>query len=215
MLIAARNGFAVGKSLPYDAEVEYLESTGTQYIDTGCDMAVDGAIECGYRMSSLSYVMQFGQSGIRLQQGGTIYNRFSFGFLDDLKRSIWLADRYNELNRNEDNNWNTVRMDAVTGKCGYNGATATYSHNWNPQAVGLSSFYLFGTRNTVGVIERIGHVQISFMRMWKNGILIRDLTPVRFTNEQGQSEGAMYDRVSGELFRNAGTGAFTIGPDKS
>lgn len=38
---------------------------------------------------------------------------------------------------------------------------------------------------------------------------------VRFTNEQGVSEGAMYDRVSGQLFRNAGTGAFTIGPDKS
>ena len=35
MLIAARNGFMAGKRLPYDAEVEYLESTGTQYVDTG------------------------------------------------------------------------------------------------------------------------------------------------------------------------------------
>ena len=42
-----------------------------------------------------------------------------------------------------------------------------------------------------------------------------DIVPVRFTNELNQSEGAMYDRVSGQLFRNAGTGAFTIGPDKS
>jgi hypothetical protein len=41
-----------------------------------------------------------------------------------------------------------------------------------------------------------------------------DLISVRFTNEQGVSEGAMYDRVSGAMFRNAGTGAFTIGPDK-
>ena len=41
-----------------------------------------------------------------------------------------------------------------------------------------------------------------------------DSIPVRFTNEQGVSEGAMYDRVSGALFRNAGTGAFVIGPDK-
>lgn len=37
--------------------------------------------------------------------------------------------------------------------------------------------------------------------------------PVRFTNALGQSEGAMYDRVSRKLFRNAGTGTFTIGPD--
>ena len=37
-MIAARQiafGKAAGKRLPYDAEVEYLESTGTQYIDTG------------------------------------------------------------------------------------------------------------------------------------------------------------------------------------
>lgn len=27
--------------------------------------------------------------------------------------------------------------------------------------------------------------------------------------------GYMYDRVSGELFGNAGTGAFVIGPDKT
>ena len=41
------------------------------------------------------------------------------------------------------------------------------------------------------------------------------MLPVRFTNESGVLEGAMYDRVSGQLFRNAGTGAFIIGPDKT
>ena len=35
MLVAARTGAWSGKRLPYDAEVEYLESTGTQWIDTG------------------------------------------------------------------------------------------------------------------------------------------------------------------------------------
>jgi hypothetical protein len=35
-----------------------------------------------------------------------------------------------------------------------------------------------------------------------------DLIPVRFTNELGVSEGAMYDKVSGQLFRNQGTGSF-------
>lgn len=42
---------------------------------------------------------------------------------------------------------------------------------------------------------------------------VRDMIPVRFTNEQGVSEGAMYDRVSGQLFRNSGTGAFSFGTD--
>lgn len=42
-----------------------------------------------------------------------------------------------------------------------------------------------------------------------------DAIPVRFTNENGVSEGAMYDRVSGQLFSNAGTGEFIVGPDKT
>ena len=44
---------------------------------------------------------------------------------------------------------------------------------------------------------------------------VRDFIPVRFTNENGVSEGAMYDKVSDQLYRNAGTGAFVIGPDKT
>ena len=48
MLIAARNGFAVGKSLPYDAEVEYLESTGTQWIDTGVKIEKNDRMDCTF-----------------------------------------------------------------------------------------------------------------------------------------------------------------------
>ena len=43
--------------------------------------------------------------------------------------------------------------------------------------------------------------------------LVRDFIPVRFTNELGQTEGAMYDKVSGTLFRNQGTGTFRYGND--
>lgn len=51
--------------------------------------------------------------------------------------------------------------------------------------------------------------------MWAiDGTPLRDFIPVRFTNENNQSEGAMYDKVTKQLFRNKGTGNFTIGPDK-
>ena len=56
-------------------------------------------------------------------------------------------------------------------------------------------------------------VKIAYMQFFENGSLVRDFIPVRFTNELGQSEGAMYDKVSRQLFRNAGTGQFVIGPD--
>lgn len=47
----------------------------------------------------------------------------------------------------------------------------------------------------------------------RSGEKVLDMIPVRFTNELGQSEGAMYDRVSRKLFRNQGTGSFATGPD--
>ena len=58
-------------------------------------------------------------------------------------------------------------------------------------------------------------MKITSSKIYIDGVIARDFIPVRFTNEQGVSEGAMYDRVSGQLFRNSGTGAFTVGPDKT
>ena len=46
-----------------------------------------------------------------------------------------------------------------------------------------------------------------------DGELVRDFQPVRLTNVQGKSEGAMYDKISKEIFRNQGSGSFVIGPD--
>ena len=39
---------------------------------------------------------------------------------------------------------------------------------------------------------------------------VRDFIPVR-----KDGVGYMYDKISGQLFGNAGTGAFVIGPDKT
>lgn len=65
-------------------------------------------------------------------------------------------------------------------------------------------------------------------RLWQSGVLVRDYIPVRFTNELGQPEGAMYDRANPTvgmnpdgsartdgIYRNRGTGAFLYGPDKT
>jgi hypothetical protein len=43
-----------------------------------------------------------------------------------------------------------------------------------------------------------------------NDILVRDFIPVRVGNV-----GYMYDKVSGQLFGNSGTGNFILGPDKT
>jgi hypothetical protein len=74
---------------------------------------------------------------------------------------------------------------------------------------------LFGMGNSTGTgLYQASAVRIySFKASDSTGDLY-DLQPVRFLNENGQSEGAMYDKVSKQLFRNKGTGSFKIGPDK-
>lgn len=46
-----------------------------------------------------------------------------------------------------------------------------------------------------------------------DGVVVRDYVPVRI-GEGESAVGLMYDRVSGELFGNEGTGYFIVGPDK-
>jgi hypothetical protein len=83
----------------------------------------------------------------------------------------------------------------------------------NSNNIGNGLLYLFNRTSSLNQYPWNGKIYSA--KIWVESILVRDFITVRFTNELGQSEGAMYDRVSGQLFRNAGTGAFTIGPDKS
>ena len=71
---------------------------------------------------------------------------------------------------------------------------------------------IFRRNYSAGYGNLIG--RIYWLKISNGSVLVRDFIPVRFTNEQGVSEGAMYDHVSGQLFRNQGTGSFVIGPDK-
>ena len=50
--------------------------------------------------------------------------------------------------------------------------------------------------------------RLYYFQLWKAGKQILDLVPVRIGDE-----GFMYDKVSGKLFGNGGTGKFILGPD--
>ena len=52
--------------------------------------------------------------------------------------------------------------------------------------------------------------RVSLLRIYSNGVLVRDFIPVR----KG-TVGYLYDRVSGKLFGNAGSGDFVLGQDKN
>ena len=200
------------KPLPYDAEVEYLESTGTQYIDTyfkGSDV-LDFEIDA--LVSSEGARTFFGARSSYNGTGSRIYNLVSasdghFGFgLNGLwsrwpKLGIVVGDRFWAKKTG-----NTVIMS--------NGVSIEVNSEKFETPYEIELFAMSTvTQKRHGQEPLIGKIySVSFSTYGTN---IGDFIPVRFTNELGEAEGAMYDKVSGQLFRNAGTGAFIIGPDKT
>ena len=183
------------KLLPYDAEVEYLESSGTQWINIGYTKS-----QCPYFSLDIqpliTYVdkAMFGayNSGYSVQQYLGRWRWFDNGWtLTDIHVDI---TRTTNITKNA-NGW------FVDGEI-----TKTSSG-----LTGDLSLFLFGANANNASIHRSESLRVNQLSLFdKNSSLVADFIPIRKGNI-----GYMYDRVSGQLFGNAGTGAFVIGPDKT
>ena len=199
------------KLLPYDAEIEYLESTGTQWIDTAVQSS--DKVQFSVWVNTTNGDMKlFG-------------NSYYLGPWADIswRESVYRATSITQVAQT----WDTVTLEKSPKllTVSREGELFTASSWWaannaggiakNGTAVPLfahinSNGIKYGDNVVVGWGNPSFHLRISFFKAWSNGDLIRDLIPVRVG-----TVGYMYDRVSGELFGNAGTGAFIVGPDKT
>ena len=181
--------------LPYDAEVEYLESTGTQWIDTGYTKS-----QCPYFSLDVQPLItnvdsgMFGAytDGYTVQQYLGRWRWFDNGWtLTDIPVDI---TRTTNITKNA-NGW------FVDGEI-----TKTSS-----SLIGNSSLVLFGVNVYNSVNSGTKSLRVNQLSLFdKKSILVADFIPIRKGNI-----GYMYDRVSGQLIGNAGTGEFIIGPDKT
>lgn len=167
-----------GKKLP-DAEIEYLQSTGTQWIDTG------------YRSNNVDsfeiIIVTNGTSGYMGSDGNIQV---------DLRVSKELGKRTMMVTHSKN-----------TGPTTYvNGIAVRYEnfHTYNGYIITL--FALGTSSSAVGFYSSAA---VYSAQLIINNTLVRDFIPVRVGNV-----GYMYDKVSGKLFGNAGTGEFILGPDK-
>lgn len=174
--------------------VEYLESTGTQYIDMRISLTSDDIVYvkamCGNRNSVFGVV-----------ETGKMFNLTGSGANSIL--------RFGGSNRSVATSLNTV-YDFECGK----------DFKINGMSAGLRSDEFVGTGNCVMFARRGGSLisdylvgRIYYLSISRKGVHIKDFIPVRFVNELGENEGGMYDWVSGEVFRNNGQGSFVIGQD--
>ena len=222
MMIAARNAFLMsGAKLPYDAEVEYLESTGTQYIDTG----VIGGSATKVRIVAASPNSASIASLFGARQGSS--NRPSFGIWQRTNTNVGPAIRFDFNSATTDsvvgaNAWLANASNEVVKHGRYNLVNGAEVANNAAHSFSLSYPFFLLNINTNGVPTAYPFIgSLYACQIWDSGgVLIRDLIPVR-VGSGSSAVGYLYDRanptggpIGNGLYPNAGTGSFILGPDK-
>jgi hypothetical protein len=180
-----------GGTLPYDSKIEYLESTGTQWIDTG--------ILYQMRMTIIMSAMCTGN-----------YTKIQIFAAPSTEASWWFGNGNNGI----------IRCSA-SGNIGSSKVRTTITYTYGNNNGCLfgnetlikasrtvtptpSSIHLFSYNGEAPASARIYSCQIHDA---DNNVLA-DFIPVR----KG-TVGYLYDRMSKILFGNNGTGDFVLGPD--
>lgn len=190
--------------LPFDAEVEYLEGTGTQYIDTGKVLSSDGF---GY-----DAVLSFNSiANCQVFSGRVDANAGSAGSLSlFVVGGCWRFDYFGSSRPGPLVAINTdYAISLANNITTVNGVAIQTPMSANRQS-GATVYVFAGHRPAAwGGVEFYSSIKLFSLKIYQNGTVVLDFQPVR-----KDGVGYMYDQVSGQLFGNAGTGAFIVGPDK-
>ena len=182
-------------AMPYDAVISYIESSGTQYIDP--DVLSGNATDITMRMHIL-----VADANKRLV--GSSNTSFEYYLSSSSKLSV----RSNNAAKNSTKTpgtggQHTYRISNATNYFYYDSTSYSFTHNGTSYQ-GASLYLLIRpSASSTGINARLYSCTIK-----EGDTLLRNFIPVR-----KDGIGYLYDRVSGELFGNAGTGSFTLGPD--
>lgn len=188
-------------------QVEYIESSGTQYIDTGFNHTTNTTgYDFDIEVTSLTntyhslYGARSSSNGAEAYYIGVFKNGNAYGCCggnkkDALGWTVVPGVRY------------SVNVNPATGVT-VNGTT--YAMEYNTAATYSDSDYIFAL-NQRGPIETSSTKLYKF-RIYDNNVLVRDFIPCYRKN--GNVIG-MYDLVNNTFYTNAGTGTFAKGNDVS
>lgn len=204
-----KKGYAF-KGWKFVTPIEYLESTGTQYIDTGYIPNGGTRMEIQFKIVRLQTNLAAGAVPIGGRKAfrnkhfnifapvnsadendicvGNECGSFSFEPLNKRIRGIIdVPNKYIELS-----------YDDVVNSSNINISNVIYEY----------PLFLFALNTSGNVGMSDSHIRIFGVQITEDGNLVRDFIPV--LNENGVA--CMFDKVTDQFFYNAGTGQFIAGP---
>ena len=185
-------------------EVEYIESTGTQHINTGYVVTKNTKVEFKISNSSTQpneYPTLFGS-----QQKDNGTNRFGIGYTWNARTgptNIGPSTAVKDTPLEGSLEVNKYILDEVT----YTASDTSFT----PATVPM---FLFGCNvqtasDYSGMINALrGAMQLYYFKIYDNGTLIRDFIPCY---RKSDNVAGLYDLVNNTFYTNVGTGTFTIG----
>lgn len=196
------NGVILWKKGPSPSDytqLEYIESTGTQWIDTGIATSNN---DLGFMLEAMPLTSaDVYPMGSRATDGGTRFfgirsyssTTFSYGWSDYLTAPA--SQSYVNVRTTMSLNWLNSKKVTI-GNDSNNLATVNIANGRN--------ITLFGINGQLLWKGRIYHAQIS-----EGAGIVANLIPVMRNSD---SKVGMYDTVRRQFFTNAGTGEFIAGP---
>lgn len=212
-ILADGGTFNVLKGMKEYTEIEYLESTGTQYIATGFtaqpsdDYTITEEIEWMSYTGSNSYNSVEGQTdgthqaffGPNRSNGNKLYFGLNAGSVLYTDTDALPLNTPTKITlKRSSGNSTIVKDDVVLFEKSVNGPTIRY-------------YYIFGCCLYNSLTYVLNKVKIYRAKFEKNGATVLDLIPVLDKN----GVACMYDKVSGEFFYNQGEGEFIAGGNKN
>lgn len=175
-------------------ELAYLESTGTQYIDTKIIPTINSKIMLKGVQGTNDCAL-FGVSDV-------------FYCFDNSNRTYYgLAGKTGNFSHRIGGEEIELIMSKEDGVI-INGTTYADLSSASTTIVANYSVVLFGRRaNNSGSVAKLGQNRLYYCKVWDGNTLVRDFIPVLDSNDVP----CMFDKVSGEFFYNQGTGAFQYG----
>lgn len=192
-------------------QLEYIESTGTQYIDTGVNadnkLKLDMDIEFTSKGIS-NYKNSFGAiyntgalrlhinpnnaNSVNVQVGPNNSNVSVFNGYPYTTRFQSIIDILNKTI--------TTRIDNTTQD-----STLTYTNSFNLNM----NFWLFRRNSNSEDLKYYSYNKLYYFRMYQNGTLVRDFIPCYRNSD---NEAGLYDLINNVFYTNQGVGKFIKGP---
>lgn len=171
--------------------IEYIESSGTQYIDTGVNGTAKGTYEIKFSM---------------LGSAITTYEQYFAGDQTATTAKIFCSANENIVKAEQGStSWTLFNIDANahTIKVSEDGIYAddVKITDYTPNSWGTLTYYVF---NAHGQMTLQSTMKLYFLKMYSDGVLVRDFKPAIVRNQY-----CLYDMVESKPYFNIGTGSFT------